>query len=72
MPHFSEDLSAEDPETLRRLRTLLHGQTHADKRLPTMEERFASPRTGAWHGGAGPNGSGAAQQPRRARRPATT
>ncbi len=72
MPHFSDDLSAEDPETLRRLRTLLHGQTHAHKRLPTLDERFGV----AAHGGRGTEQARTApapiKQPRRARRPATT
>jgi hypothetical protein len=40
MPHFSDDLRAEDPEVLRRLRTLLHGPGPAPRRLPTRADRF--------------------------------
>ena len=40
MPHFSDDLCAEDPETLRRLRTLLHDPTSLPRRLPGLADRF--------------------------------
>ena len=40
MPHFSEDLSAEDPNMLRRLRTMLHGSRPAPRCRPRLEERF--------------------------------
>jgi hypothetical protein len=67
MPHFSEDLSAEDPETLRRLRTLLRGEALAPRRLPTLEERFGVAAREVPGTARSP-----APQPRRSRRPVTT
>jgi hypothetical protein len=40
MPHFSNDLRTKDPESLRRLRTLLHGPATLPRRLPSLADRF--------------------------------
>jgi hypothetical protein len=72
MPHFSEDLSAEDPDLLRRLRTLLRDDAPPPQDRPRWEERFglgAAEEPGAASTGPGRSPAGPA---RRIRRPVTT
>ncbi len=46
MPHFSNDLRAEDPETLRQLRALLHSPASLPPRLSSLAGRFGVDRRG--------------------------
>lgn len=72
MPHFCDGPGAEDPDTLRWLRTLLHGASPALRPLPTLEGRFGM--TARQEGRAALVGFDRVPgpSPRRLRRPATT